>query len=166
MDHLGLVPGNSIPGAGYGRLLQFASGDHETDPSLLHLVRYMRAQEALYEQVTLDLIAARGEMARLDPRRIEVEPDASNPVVLFGRPIELLTSSPASELNHAPISHEELCRIVGISSNRTVSSAPRNGHHRYPSLVAAPSSSSIRDAVVLANSMSARLAHLDVNEVD
>ncbi|KAE8799445.1 hypothetical protein D1007_25213 [Hordeum vulgare] len=39
---------------GYGRPIQVTSGDHETDPALLHLVRYVRAQEALYDQVTLD----------------------------------------------------------------------------------------------------------------
>ncbi|KAE8775641.1 hypothetical protein D1007_51811 [Hordeum vulgare] len=47
------------------------------------------AQEALYAQVTLDLLAAREELARLDPGRRDEEPDAINPVVLFGRPIEL-----------------------------------------------------------------------------
>ncbi|KAE8783563.1 hypothetical protein D1007_42981 [Hordeum vulgare] len=74
---------------GYGRPLQFASGDHETDPALLHLVRYLRVQEPLYAQVTLDLLAAHEEPARLDPRRRGVEPDAINPVVLFVRLIEL-----------------------------------------------------------------------------
>ncbi|KAE8820738.1 hypothetical protein D1007_01499 [Hordeum vulgare] len=34
---------------GYGRPIQVASGDQETDPALLHLVRYVRAQEALYD---------------------------------------------------------------------------------------------------------------------
>ncbi|KAE8806737.1 hypothetical protein D1007_17096 [Hordeum vulgare] len=150
---------------GYGMPLQVASGDHETDPALLHLVRYLRAQEALYDQVTLDLIAARGELARLDPMRREVEPNMRNLVVLFGRPIELLRSGPALEPNHAPISLEELRRILGISSNGTLASAPRDGHHRYP-LVAPPSSRSNRDAVVPANSTSTRPTHLDVNEVD
>ncbi|KAE8819632.1 hypothetical protein D1007_02276 [Hordeum vulgare] len=75
---------------GYGRPLQVANGGLETDPAQLHLVRYLRVQEALYDQVTLDLVAAREELARLDPRRREVDPDATNPVVLFGRPIELL----------------------------------------------------------------------------
>ncbi|KAE8806678.1 hypothetical protein D1007_17036 [Hordeum vulgare] len=133
------------------------SKDHETDPALLHLVCYIRAQEALYYQVTLDLIAACGEFAHLDPRRREVEPNASNPVVLFGRPINP---------NHAPISREELHRILEISSNGTVATTPRNGHHRYPSLVAPPSSLSNPDVVVLAASTSVRPAHLDVNEVD
>ncbi|KAE8793590.1 hypothetical protein D1007_31749 [Hordeum vulgare] len=44
---------------GYGSLIQVANGDHETNPALLHLVRYLRAQEALYDQVTLNLLAAR-----------------------------------------------------------------------------------------------------------
>ncbi|KAE8794744.1 hypothetical protein D1007_30465 [Hordeum vulgare] len=113
---------------GYGRTIQVVSGDHETDPTLLHLVRYVRAQEALYDQVTLDLIAARAELARLSRR--EAEPEASNPVVLFGRLIELQRSVPAANLNHVPISPEELRRLLGISSNGTVAIAPCNGHHR------------------------------------
>ncbi|KAE8785255.1 hypothetical protein D1007_41090 [Hordeum vulgare] len=149
---------------GYGRPIQVASGDHETDPALLHLVRYVRAQEALYDQVTLDLISARAELARL--RRREAEPEASNHVVLFGRRIELERSLPAIDPNHAPITPEELHRILGISSNGTVAIIPRNGHHHYPNLVAPPPSPSNRDAVVPANSTSARPAHLDVNEVD
>ncbi|KAE8777956.1 hypothetical protein D1007_49246 [Hordeum vulgare] len=118
---------------GYGRPIQVASGDHETDPALLHLVHYVRAQEALYDQVTLYLIAARAEMARL--RRREAEPEASNPLVLFGRPIELERSVPATDPSHAPISPEELCRILGISSNGTVHTTPRNGHPRYPMML-------------------------------
>ncbi|KAE8789834.1 hypothetical protein D1007_35945 [Hordeum vulgare] len=38
---------------GYGRPLQVVNEDHETDPALLHLVRYRRAQEALYDHVTV-----------------------------------------------------------------------------------------------------------------
>ncbi|KAE8803206.1 hypothetical protein D1007_20978 [Hordeum vulgare] len=151
---------------GYDRPLQVASGDHETDPALLHLVCYLRAEEALYDQVTLNLLAAREEPARLDPRRREVEPDANNPVVLFGRPIELLRSVPAAEQNHASISPQELRRILGISSNEMVATVPHNGHHRYPELVAPPPSPSKCDAVVPANSTSGRPTHLDVNEVD
>ncbi|KAE8803219.1 hypothetical protein D1007_20995 [Hordeum vulgare] len=156
-----------LPGReGYGRLLQVASGDHEIDPALLHLVRYLRAQEALYDQVTLNLLAAHEELARLYLRRRKVEPDASNPIVLFGRPAELLRSIPPTELNHAHISLEELRRILGISSNGTVATAPRNGHHRYPNLVDLRPSPSNCDVVLLANSNSTRPAHLDVNKVD
>ncbi|KAE8818268.1 hypothetical protein D1007_03898 [Hordeum vulgare] len=151
---------------GYGRSSIVASKDQGTDPALLHLVCYIRAQEALYEEVTLDLIAARGELAHLNPRRREAERDASNQVVLFGRPIESLRSTPAADPNHAPISPKELHRILGISSNGTVSTTPRDGHHRYPSLVALPSSPSNPDVVVPAASTSAIPAHLDVNEVD
>ncbi|KAE8770076.1 hypothetical protein D1007_58242 [Hordeum vulgare] len=75
----------------YNRPPQVANGDHEIDPTLLHLVRYIRAQDALYEHVTLDLIAARRELARLTPRRRESEPYATNLVVSFGRPIEPLS---------------------------------------------------------------------------
>ncbi|KAE8782593.1 hypothetical protein D1007_44033 [Hordeum vulgare] len=149
---------------GYGTPIQVASRDHKTDPALLHLVCYVRAQKALYDQVTLDLIAARAEMARL--RRREAEPDTSNPVVLFGRPIELQRSVPAADPSHAPMSLEELRRILGISSNRTVATAPRNGQPRYHNLVAPPPSPSNRDAEVPANSTSTRPAHLNENEVD
>ncbi|KAE8795297.1 hypothetical protein D1007_29849 [Hordeum vulgare] len=151
---------------GYGRPLQVTSGDHETDPALLHLVRYLRAQEALYDQVTLVLLAAREELACLETRRRGVEPDGSNPVVLFEIPIELLRSISAADQNHAPNSCEELHRILGISSNSTVTTTPRNGNHRYPSILAPPPSPSNRDAMVPGNSTSARPAHLDVNEVD
>ncbi|KAE8780640.1 hypothetical protein D1007_46185 [Hordeum vulgare] len=142
------------------------NGDHETDPALLHLVCYLRAQEAPYGQVTLDLLADHEELAHLDPRRIEVEPDASNPVVLFGRPIELTRFVIAAQLNHAPIFPKELHRILGISSNGTVATTPQNGYHRYPNLVVPPPSPSNRDAMVPANPMSARPVHLDLNEVD
>ncbi|KAE8810025.1 hypothetical protein D1007_13346 [Hordeum vulgare] len=150
----------------YGRPLQVANRDHETDTILLHLVRYLRAQEALYDQVTLDLLAAREELARLDLMRREVEPDARNPVVLFGRPIEPLRSVPAPKPNHTPISPEELRRILGISYNGTLATAPLNGHHCYPSLIAPPPSPSNCDVVVPVNPTSTRPAHLDVNEVD
>ncbi|KAE8784907.1 hypothetical protein D1007_41438 [Hordeum vulgare] len=150
---------------GYGRPIQIASEDHETDPALLHLVRYVRAQEALYAQVTLDRLVAREELDCLDPRRREVEPDAVNPVVLYGRPTELQRSVPAADQNQEPISPEELCRILGISSNGEVATTPRNGHHHYPNLVAPPTSPSNCDAFVPANSTFARPAHLDVNEV-
>ncbi|KAE8803673.1 hypothetical protein D1007_20445 [Hordeum vulgare] len=149
---------------GYGRPIQAASGDHETDPALLHLVRYLRAQEALYDQATLDLVASRVEMARL--RRREAEPEARKPVVLFARPTELQRSIPAADPSHAHISPEELHRILGISSNRTIATTPRNGHSRYPDLVAPPPSPSNRDVVVPANSTSTRPAQLNVNEVD
>ncbi|KAE8784905.1 hypothetical protein D1007_41436 [Hordeum vulgare] len=93
---------------GYGRPLQVTSRDHETDPALLHLVRYLRAQEALYDQVTLDLLVTREELACLDPRRREVEPDASNYVVFFGRPIELLSARRSSLFSRNPM----LIRLV------------------------------------------------------
>ncbi|KAE8782871.1 hypothetical protein D1007_43750 [Hordeum vulgare] len=128
---------------GYGRPLQIASEDHETDPALLHLVHYLIAQEALYDQVTLDLLASREELAHLEPRRRGVEPSTRNPVLLFGRAIELQRSVPVVDPNHEPISPEELCRILGITSNGTVATTPRNGHHRYPSLVAPPPSRAI-----------------------
>ncbi|KAE8797967.1 hypothetical protein D1007_26872 [Hordeum vulgare] len=144
---------------GYGRPPEVTNGDYETDRALLHLVRYIRAQEALYEKVTLNLIAARGELALLYPRRREAEPDASNLAVLFGTPIEPLRSTPAVDPNHAPISREELHQILVISSNGTVAIAPRNEHHHYHSLVALPSSPSNPNIVVPTDLMSTRPAH-------
>ncbi|KAE8798294.1 hypothetical protein D1007_26374 [Hordeum vulgare] len=119
---------------GYGRPIQVASRDNENDPARLSLVHYVTAQEALYAQVTLDLLEACEELARLDPRRREVEPDAINPVVQFGRPIELQRSVPAADPTHVPISPGELRHILGISSNGMVATAPRNGHHCYQTL--------------------------------
>ncbi|KAE8792682.1 hypothetical protein D1007_32797 [Hordeum vulgare] len=148
---------------GYGRLPQVTNEDHESDPTLLHLVRYMSVQEALYEQVTLDLIVAHGELARLNPRRREAEIDTSNPVVLFGRPIEPLRSNPTADPNPASISPRELHRILGNFSNGAVATATSNGHQCYPSIVAPPTSPSNPNTVVPAASTSARLAHLDVN---
>ncbi|KAE8769293.1 hypothetical protein D1007_59139 [Hordeum vulgare] len=149
---------------GHGRPIQDASGDHETDPTLLHLVRYLRAQEALYDHATLDLVTAHTELARL--RRREAETEASNPIVLFRRPIELQRSIPATDPSNAPISPDELHRILGICSNETVATTLCNGHPRYPDLVAPPPSLSNRDAVVPADSTSTRPAQLNVNEVD
>ncbi|KAE8783218.1 hypothetical protein D1007_43345 [Hordeum vulgare] len=119
---------------GYGRLPQVANGDREMDPALLHLVRYIRAQEALYEQVTLDLIPPHGDLGCLTPRRRDAEPDATNPIVLFGRPIEPLRSTPLADSSHAPISLEELHHILGIFSNGTVGTSPYNANHCYPAL--------------------------------
>ena len=48
-------------------------------------MRYVSALEDLFDQITLDRIAARGELIRRAPVRREDEPDADNPVVLFGQ---------------------------------------------------------------------------------
>ena len=64
---------------GYGRPPQVANEDHETDPALLHLVHYVSALEALFDQITIDLITARGELVRRTPASREDEPDADNP---------------------------------------------------------------------------------------
>ena len=58
-------------------------------------MRYVSALEELFDQITLDLIAARGELVCRAPARREDEPDADNPVVLFGHPIDPLRSAPA-----------------------------------------------------------------------
>ncbi|KAE8769292.1 hypothetical protein D1007_59138 [Hordeum vulgare] len=64
---------------GYGRTLQVTSGNHETNPTQLHLVCYLRVQEALYAEVTLDLLAAREELVHLDPRGEKWSPTPSTP---------------------------------------------------------------------------------------
>ena len=53
---------------GYGRPPQVANGDHETNPALLHLVRYVGALEELFDQITIDLIVARVESWFVEPR--------------------------------------------------------------------------------------------------
>ena len=113
---------------GYGRPPQVANGDHETDPALLHLVRYVSAVEELFDQITLDLIAARGELIRRAPARGEDEPDADNPVVLFGQPIETLRSAPAINQNTL-MTPEVLRRLLGTHSSGIVANNPRDGHH-------------------------------------
>ena len=48
-------------------------------------MRYVSALEDLFDQITLDLVAAHGELIRRTPARREDEPDADNLVVLFGQ---------------------------------------------------------------------------------
>ena len=94
----------------------------------MHLVRYVGALEELFDQITLDLIAARGELIRRAPARGEDEPDADNPVVLFGQPIESLRSAPTIDQNTL-VSPEVLRRLLGTHSNGIVANNPRDGHH-------------------------------------
>ena len=98
-------------------------------------MRYVSALEELFGQITLDLIAARGELVRRAPARREDEPDADNPVVLFGQPIESLRTTPAIDQNTL-MSLEVLRRLLGTHSNGVVPNNPRDGHHRYPDLAA------------------------------
>jgi hypothetical protein len=151
---------------GYSRPPQVANGDHETDPALLHLVRYVSTLEALFDQITLDLIAARAELARRAPARGEDVPGTDNPVVLFGHPIESLRSTSATDQN-AFVSPEELRRIVGTRSNGIVTTNPRDGHHRYPDPAAPQPNPTNPDGETRGEaSTSARHARLDINEVD
>ena len=148
---------------GYGRPPQVANGDHETDPALLHLVRYVSALEELFDQITLDLIAARGELVRRAPARGEDEPDADNPVVLFGHPIESLRSAPAIGQNTL-MSPEVLRRLLGTHSNGIVANNPRDGHHRYPDPgVPLPSPTNPGSETRGEASTSTRHACLDIN---
>ena len=59
-------------------------------------MRYVSALEALFDQITIDLIAARGELVLRAPAREENEPNTDNLVVLFGQPIETPRSAPAT----------------------------------------------------------------------
>ena len=136
------------------------------DPALLHLVRYVSALEELFDQITLDLIAARGELVRRAPARIEDEPDADNPVVLFGQPIETLRTAPAIDQN-ALVSPEVLRRLLGTRSNGIVANNPRDGHHRYPDPAAPQPHPANPDGETRGEaSTSTRQARLDINEVD
>ena len=151
---------------GYGRPPQVANGDHETDPALLHLVRYVSALEELFDQITLDLIAARGELVRRAPARGEDEPDADNPVVLFGQPIESLRSAPAIDQN-ALVSPEVLRRLLGTHSNGIVANNPRDVHHRYPDpAVPQPPPANPDGEANGGASAPTRHARLDMNVVD
>ena len=151
---------------GYGRPPQVANGDHETDPALLHLVRYLSALEELFDQITLDLIAARGELVRRAPARREDEPDTDNPVVLFGQPIETLRSAPA--INQGALMTPEVLRcLLGTHSNGIVANNPRDGHHRYPNpAVPQPPPANPDGETRGEASSSSRQARLDINEVD
>ncbi|SPT17982.1 unnamed protein product [Triticum aestivum] len=151
---------------GYGRTPQVANGDRETGPALLHLVRYVSALEELFDQITLDLIAARGELVRRAPARGEDEPDTVNPVVLFGQPIESLRSAPTIDQNTL-VSPEVLRRLLGTHSNGIVANNPRDGHHRYPDPAAPQPHPANSDGGTRGEaSMSTRPARLDINEVD
>ena len=129
-------------------------------------MRYVSALEELFDQTTLDLIAARGELVRRAPARREDEPDADNPVVLFGHPIESLRSAPAIDQNTL-VSPEVLRRLLGTRSNGIVANNPRDGHHRYPDPAAPQPPPANPDGETRGEaSTSARPAHLDINVVD
>ena len=124
------------------------------------------ALEELFDQITLDLIAARGELVRRAPARREVEPDIDNPVVLFGHPIDPLRSAPAIDQN-ALVSPEVLRRLLGTHSNGIVANNPRDGHHRYPDPAAPqPPPANPGGETRGETSTSTRHARLDMNEVD
>ena len=95
-----------------------------------------------------------------------MEPDADNPVVLFGHPIDPLRSAPAINQS-ALVTPEALRRLLGTHSNGIVANNPRDGHHHYPDPAAPqpqpanPNGENRGEA-----SASARPAHLDINEVD
>ena len=129
-------------------------------------MRYVSALEALFDQITIDLITARGELVHRAPARREDEPDADNPVVLFGQPIKTLRSAPAINQG-ALMTPEVLCRLLGTHSNGIVANNPHDGHHRYPDpAVPPPSPTNPGSETHGEASSSTRHIRLDVNEVD
>ena len=103
---------------------------------------------------------------RRAPTRGEDEPDADNPVVLFGHPIDPLRSAPAINQS-ALVSPEALRRLLGTHSNEIVSNNPRDGHHHYPDPAAPQPQPANPDGETHGEtSATARPAHLDINEVD
>ena len=129
-------------------------------------MRYVGALEALFDQITIDLIAARGELVRRAPARGEDEPDANSPVVLFGQPIETLRSAPAINQG-ALMTPEVLSRLLGAHSNGIVANNPHDGHHRYPdpAVPQPPPANPVGETRGEA-STSTRQARLDINDVD
>jgi hypothetical protein len=133
----------------------------------VHLVRYVRAQEALFDQASFDLIETHRMLALLTPARSEAAPDIDTPIVLLGRPVEPPRSAPVIYPGNAFASPEELRRFLETYSNGTVTSTPHKGHHRYPSPVAPhPTLVSSNTEAPGEASTSAGRAWLDVNEVD
>ena len=129
-------------------------------------MRYVSALEALFDQITIDLIAARGELVRRAPAREENEPDADNPVVLFGQPIETLRSAPAVNRD-AVMTLEVLRRLLGTHSNGVVANNPPDGHSHYPDpAVPPPSPTNPGSETHGEASTSTRHARLGINEVD
>ena len=127
---------------------------------------YVSALEGLFDQITLDLIAARGELIRRAPARREDEPDADNPVVLFGQPFESLRTALAIDQNTL-MSPEVLRRLLGTRSNGIVANNPRDGHHRYPDPAAPQPHPANLDGETRGEApTSTRHARLDINEVD
>ena len=95
-----------------------------------------------------------------------MEPDADNPVVLFGHPIEPLGSAPAINQNTL-VSLEVLRRLLGTHSNGVVANNPRDGHHRYPDPAAPQPHPANPDGETRGEaSTSTRQARLDINGVD
>ena len=129
-------------------------------------MRYVSALEALFDQITIDLIAARGELVRRALAREGNEPNTDNPVVLFGQPIETPRSAPAISQG-AAITPEVLRRILGTHSNGVVANNPRDGYHHYlDTAVPPPSPTNPGRETRGEASTSTRHARLDINEVD
>ena len=129
-------------------------------------MRYVSALEEVFDQITLDLIAARGELVRRAPARGEDEPDANNPVVMFGHPIKTPRSAPAI-IQDTVMTLEVLRRLLGTHSNGIMANNPRDGHHRYPDPAAPQPPPANPDGETRGEaSTSTRHTRLDMNEVD
>ncbi|KAE8767145.1 hypothetical protein D1007_61530 [Hordeum vulgare] len=72
---------------GYGSLTRVASEDQDIDPALVQVVRYLRAQEALIDQITFDLVMNRTPTARWTLASYEAATASINQHVFVRRPI-------------------------------------------------------------------------------
>ena len=129
-------------------------------------MRYVSALEALFDQITIDRIAAHGELARRAPARGEEEPNTDNPVMLFGQPIECLRTAPVIDQNTL-MTPEVLRCLLETHSKGIVANNAANGHHRYPDPAVPPPSPAYSNSETHGEaSTSTRHARLDINEVD
>uniref|UniRef100_A0A8I6X1L1 Uncharacterized protein n=1 Tax=Hordeum vulgare subsp. vulgare TaxID=112509 RepID=A0A8I6X1L1_HORVV len=89
----------------YGSLTRVANGDLEGDPTLVQVVRYLRAQEALVDLITSNLIMSRMPTARRTPTSYEATAASNNQHVFFGRHVGPLRFAPPAmtpaELHHS-----------------------------------------------------------------
>lgn len=93
---------------GYGSLTRVASEYLEEDPTLVEIVRYLRAQEAVINQIASDLVMSRTPTARQNPGDHEVATASNNEHILVGRPIRSLRSALTFMLAHPTMTPAEL----------------------------------------------------------
>ena len=118
---------------GYGRPTQVTNREQESDPALVHLVCYLRAQEALFDQVTFDLIETRKTLALLTPTRSEAEPAIDTLKVLLGSSLQ----PPSSPSYPGQLRRRSTRRGLGIHKTRPARYQP--GGLSQPELLSSPS---------------------------